>query len=81
MHGHGILYSLKDFHTVFHEHFRDQYPSLLLVQGCCIMLKVSSKLLGNVATGMGMGKPLFETGYLGTSGVLYICVCVCVCVS
>ena len=23
------LYSLRDFHTVFHEHFKDQYPSLL----------------------------------------------------
>ena len=22
--------SLTDFHTVFHEHFKDQYPSLLL---------------------------------------------------
>ena len=30
------LYSLRDFHTVFHEHFKDQYPSLLLVQDCCM---------------------------------------------
>ena len=29
------LYSLKDFHTVFHEHFKYQYPSLLLIQDCC----------------------------------------------
>ena len=27
----GSLYSLEDFHTLFHEHFKDQYPSLLLV--------------------------------------------------
>ena len=26
----GSLYSLRDFHTVFHEHFKDQYPSFLL---------------------------------------------------
>ena len=30
-----ILYSLEDFHSVFHEHFKDQYPSLLLVPNCC----------------------------------------------
>ena len=30
-----ILYSLRDFHTVFHENFKDQYPSLLLIQDCC----------------------------------------------
>ena len=29
------LYSLRDFHTIFHEHFKDQYPSLLLIQDCC----------------------------------------------
>ena len=29
------LYSLRDFHTVFHEHFKYQYPSLLLIQYCC----------------------------------------------
>ena len=29
-----ILYSLRDFHTLFHEHFKDQYPSLLLIQDC-----------------------------------------------
>ena len=26
----GSLYSLREFHTIFHEHFKDQYPSLLL---------------------------------------------------
>ena len=31
-----ILYSLTNFHTVFHEHFKDQYPSLLLVQNFCM---------------------------------------------
>ena len=31
----GSLSSLKDFHTTFHEHFKDQYPSLLLLQDCC----------------------------------------------
>ena len=29
------LYPFRDFHTVFHEHFKDQYPSLLLIQDCC----------------------------------------------
>ena len=33
------LCSLSDFHTVFHEHFKDQYPSLLLVQDCCMHVK------------------------------------------
>ena len=28
-------YSIRDFHTVFHEHFKHQYPSLLLIQYCC----------------------------------------------
>ena len=35
----GSLYSLRDFHTIFHEHFKDRYPSLLLVQDCCIHAK------------------------------------------
>ena len=26
------IYSLRDFHLVFHEHFKDKYPSLLLIQ-------------------------------------------------
>ena len=30
------LYSIRDFHIVFHQHFKDQYPSLLLVQDCCM---------------------------------------------
>ena len=30
------LYSLRDFHIVFHEHFKDKYPSLLLIQDCCM---------------------------------------------
>ena len=29
------LCSVKYFHTVFHEHFKDQYPCLLLLQDCC----------------------------------------------
>ena len=29
------LYSLRYFHTIFHENFKDQYPSLLLLQDCC----------------------------------------------
>ena len=29
-----ISYSLREFHTVFHDHFKDQYPSLLLIQDC-----------------------------------------------
>ena len=28
------LYSLRDFHPVFQEHFKDQYPSSLLIQDC-----------------------------------------------
>ena len=31
----GILSSLKGFHTVFHEHFKDQYPSLLSIKDGC----------------------------------------------
>ena len=31
----GCLYSLRYFHTTFHEHFKDQYPSLLLIQDYC----------------------------------------------
>jgi len=31
----GSLSSLKDFHTIFHEHFKRNYPSLLLLQYCC----------------------------------------------
>ena len=30
-----ILYSLREFHLAFHEHFKNQYPSLLLVRDCC----------------------------------------------
>ena len=33
------LYSLKYSHAVFHEHFKDQYPSLILVQDCCMHVK------------------------------------------
>ena len=29
------LYSVKYFHRIFHEHFKYQYPSLLLIQDCC----------------------------------------------
>ena len=31
----GSLSSLKDFHIIFHEHFKRHYPSLLLLQDCC----------------------------------------------
>ena len=31
----GSLSSPKDFHTIFHEHFKKHYPSLLLLQDCC----------------------------------------------
>ena len=33
------LYSLKDFHTTFYEHFKEQYPSLSLVQDCFLHVK------------------------------------------
>ena len=33
------LFSLTDFHTVFHEHYKNQYPSLLPVQDCCMHVK------------------------------------------
>ena len=33
------LFSLTYFHTVFHEHYKNQYPSLLLVQYCCTHVK------------------------------------------
>ena len=42
------LYCLKDFHTIFNEHFKDQYPSLLLVQDCCIHVKGFIKDLENM---------------------------------
>ena len=32
----GSLYSLKYFHKVFHEYFKYQYRSLLMVQDCCM---------------------------------------------
>ena len=35
----GILSSLKCFHIVFHEHFKDQYPSLMSIQDCCTRYK------------------------------------------
>ena len=34
-----------------------------------------AKLPGNLGTGTGMGMPLFEKWYLGTSWVLYIYIC------
>ena len=34
-----ILCSLTNFHIVFHEHFKGQYPSLLLVQDYCMHVK------------------------------------------
>ena len=33
------LFSLTNFHTVFHENCKNQYPSLLLVQDCCTHVK------------------------------------------
>ena len=33
------LYSLADFHSIFYEHFKYQYPSLLLVRDCCMHVK------------------------------------------
>ena len=35
----GSLYSLEDFHTICHEHFKEQYPSLFLVEYCCMHVK------------------------------------------
>ena len=35
----GSLYSIEDLHKIFHEHFKDQYPSLLLVEDCCMHVK------------------------------------------
>ena len=31
----GSLSSLKYFHTIYHEHFKRHYPSLLALQDCC----------------------------------------------
>ena len=42
------LYYLKYFHVVFHEHFKVQYPSLLLVQDCCMHVKGSIENLENM---------------------------------
>ena len=33
------MFSLTDFHIVFHEHYKNLYPSLLLVQYCCMHVK------------------------------------------
>ena len=30
-----VYHSFKYFHIVFHEHFKDQYPSLMSIQDCC----------------------------------------------
>ena len=29
------LYSLKDFYLVFHEHYKESYPSIVLVENFC----------------------------------------------
>ena len=42
------LYSLQDFHTTFHENFKEQYPSLLLVQDCCMHVKGFIEYLENM---------------------------------
>jgi len=42
------IYSLKDFHIVFFEHFKESYPSLLLVQNCCDHFKNFIQNLENV---------------------------------
>ena len=34
-----ILYSLANFYSVFYEHFKEHYPSLLLVRGYCMHVK------------------------------------------
>ena len=44
----GILYSLRDFHKSFHEHFKDQYPSLLLIQDSCTHDKESIENLKDI---------------------------------
>ena len=31
----GTLFSLKDFHKVFYEHYKDYCPSLSLAENCC----------------------------------------------
>ena len=42
------LFSLKDFHIVFYEHFKQQYPALLLVQDCCMHVKFFIENLENM---------------------------------
>ena len=42
------MFSLTDFHTVFHEHYKNQYPSLLLVQDCCMHAKGFIEYLENL---------------------------------
>ena len=29
------IHTLKEFHSIFQEHFKDKNPSLLLIQDCC----------------------------------------------
>ena len=43
-----ILCSLTNSHTVFNEHFKDQYPSLLLIQYCCMHVKGFIEYLENM---------------------------------
>ena len=31
----ACIYSLKDFHSVFFDKYRETYPSLLLIEDCC----------------------------------------------
>ena len=42
------LYSLRDFHTMFYEHFKENYPSILLVKNCCTHVESSIKHLKNM---------------------------------
>ena len=43
-----VYFPLLDFHTVFHEHYKNQYPSLLLVQDCCMHAKGFIEVLENM---------------------------------
>ena len=42
------LFSLKDFHKVFYEHYKENYPSLSLAENCCDQSKDLIQYLVNI---------------------------------
>lgn len=42
------LYSLKDFHSIFFEKYKDSYPYLLLVENCCKYVEIFIQHMENL---------------------------------